>query len=140
MELNLKQKKINCGVPQGYIIGALLFLIYINDLSTVSEACMSILFADDTNMFLTGKNLKTMATVINEELIRVQEWLHCSKLTLNVLKTHYIIFTSRNKCVNDVDIRINDAHIERLYVTKFLGVQIDAQLTWKKHIEYTCKK
>ena len=132
-------EKINCGVPQGSILGPLLFLIYINDLSTVSEACMSILFADDTNMFFTGKNLKTMATVINEELIRVQEWLHCNKLSLNVLKTHYIIFTSRNKCVNDVDIRINDAHIERVYATKFLGVQIDAQLTWKKHIEYTCK-
>ena len=87
---------------------------------------MSILFADDTNMFFTGKNL-------------VQEWLHCNKLSLNVLKTHYIIFTSRNKCVKDVDIRINDAHIERVYATKFLGVQIDAQLTWKKHIEYTCK-
>ena len=115
-------EKINCGVPQGSILGPLLFLIYINDLSTVSEACMSILFADDTNMFFTGNHLKTMATVFNEELIRVQEWLHCNKLSLNVLKTHYIIFTSGNKCVNDVDIRINDAHIERLYATKFLGV------------------
>ena len=133
-------EKINCGVPQGSILGPLLFLLYINDLSTVSEACMSILFADDTNMFFTGKNLKTMAAVINEELIRVQEWLHCNKLSLNVLKTHYMIFTSRNKCINDVNIRINDAHIERVYATKFLGVQIDAQLTWKKHIEYTCKK
>ena len=55
---------------------------------------MSIMFADDTNMFLTGNNLKTMTTVINEELIKVQEWLHCNKLSLNVLKTHYIIFTS----------------------------------------------
>ena len=119
-------EKINCGVPQGSILGPLLFLIYINDLSTVSEACMSILFADDTDMFFTGKNLKTMATVINEELIRVQEWLHCNKLSLNVLKTHYIIFTSRNKCVNDVDIHINDAPTERVYATKFLGVQIDA--------------
>ena len=78
-------EKINCGVPQGSIWGPLLFLIYINDLSTVSEACMSISLADDTNMFFTGKNLKTMATVINEELIRVQEWLHCNKLSLNVL-------------------------------------------------------
>ena len=133
-------EKINCGVPQGSILGPLLFLIYINDLSTVSKACMSILFADDTNMFFTGRDLQTMTKVMNEELINVQEWLHCNKLSLNVLKTHYIIFTSRNKCVNDVDIRIQNVPIERVYATKFLGVQIDAQLTWKNHIEYTCKK
>ena len=107
-------------------------MLYINDLSTVSEACMSILFADDTNMFFTGKNLQTMTTVINEELTKVQEWLYCNKLSLNVLKTHYMIFKSRNKCMNDVDIRINNVKIERVYATKFLGVQIDAQLTWKK--------
>ena len=133
-------EKINCGVPQGSILGPLLFLIYINDLSAVSKACMSILFADDTNMFFTGRDLQTMTKVINEELINVQEWLHCNKLSFNVLKTHYIIFTSRNKCVNDVDIRIQNVPIERVYATKFLGVQIDAQLTWKNHIEYTCKK
>ena len=100
---------------------------------------MSILFADDTNMFFTGKNLQTMTTVVNEELVKVQEWLYCNKLSLNVLKTHYMIFTSRNKCMNVADIRINNVKIERVYATKFLGVQIDAQLTWKKHIEYTCK-
>ena len=61
-------------------------------------------------------------------------------VSLNVLKTHYMIFTSRNKCVSDVDIRINNVQIERVYSTKFLGVQIDAQLTWKRHIEYTCKQ
>ena len=121
-------------------LGPLLFLLYINDLSTVSEACIAILFADDTDMFFTGKNLQTMTTVINEELAQIQEWLYCNKLSLNVLKTHYMIFTSRNKCMNDVDIRINNVKIERVYATTFLDVQIDAQLTWKKHIEYTCKK
>ena len=110
----------NCGVQQGSILGPLLFLIYINDLSTVSKACMSILFADDTNMFFTGRDLQTMTKVINEELINVQEWLHCNKLSLNVLKTHYIIFTSRNKCANDVDILIQNIPIERVYATKFL--------------------
>ena len=120
-----KTEKFKCGVPQGSKLGSLLFLIHINDLSTVSEACMSILFADDTNMF-TGNNIQIMTIVINDELIKVQEWLQCNKFSLNVLKTHYIIFTSRNECVNNVDIRINDAHIERVYATKFLGVHIDA--------------
>ena len=116
-----KTEKNNCGVPQGSILGPILFLLYINDLSTVSEACMSILFADDTNMFFTGKNLQTMTIVINEELVKVQEWLYCNKLSLDVLKIHYIIFTSRNKCMKDVDIRINNVKIERVYATKFSG-------------------
>ena len=51
-----------------------------------------------------------------------------------------MVFTLRNKIVNDVNIMIHNEKIERVYTTKFLGVQIDAQLNWKRHIEYTCKK
>ena len=82
---------INCGVPQGSILGPLLFLIYINDLSTVSSALFSILFADDTNMFDTGKDINLLSKKINEELIKIQEWLRCNKLSLNVSKTHNTI-------------------------------------------------
>ena len=98
------------------------------------------LFADDTNIFITGKNSKEMCDKINEDLENIREWLCCNKLSLNILKTHYIVFTPRNKVVNDIDICINDVRIERVYVTKFLGIQIDSQLNWKKHIDYICKK
>ena len=134
------QEAIKCGVPQASILGPLLFLIYINDLSSVSEACFSILFADDTNMFITGHNVSEMCNQLNADLFRVQEWLHCNKLSLNVLKTHYMIFTPRNKIYDDVSIIINNTKISRVYVTKFLGVQIDSQLSWKMHIDYICKK
>ena len=134
------KEKVKCGVPQGSIWGPLLFLLYINDLTTVSTTSLSVLFADDTNIFMSGKNLPSMAMALNEQLTAIYEWLCCNKLSLNVLKTHYMIFTQRNKKVNDISLYINNVSIERVYVTKFLGVQIDSQLNLKNHIEYTCNK
>ena len=132
--------KVHCGVPQGSILGPIQFLLYINDLTSVSENCFSVMFADDTNTFITGKYMDVLCHQLNEDLRNVQEWLHCNKLSLNVLKTHYMVFTSRNRVIDDIDVKIQGVQIQRVYATKFLGVQIDSQLTWKIHMEYTCKK
>ena len=64
----LSNSEINCGVPQGSILGPLLFLLYINDLATVSEACFSILFADDSNTFISGKDVQAMSEKLNSEI------------------------------------------------------------------------
>ena len=81
-----EREVIQCGVSQGSILGPLLFLIYINDLATVSRNSLPILFADDTNIFLTGKNLSEMTEFLNEDLVNIEEWLRCNRLSLNVLK------------------------------------------------------
>ena len=133
-------KTITCGVPQGSILGPLLFLLYINDLSTVSKDIFSILFADDSNLFVSDKDVNKLTLKMNNALKEVQEWLFCNKLSLNVLKTHYMIFTSSKNMVADQQIRICNTAIDRAYVTKFLGVQIDSKLSWKDHIQHTCKK
>ena len=73
-------------------------------------------------------------------LKKIREWLCCNKLSLNVLKTHYMIFAPRNKIVFDVKIQINCVSIQRVYCSKFLGVIIDPKLSWKNHIDYTCNK
>ena len=131
---------ITCGVPQGSILGPLLFLLYVNDLAVVSNAFWSVLSADDTSLFISGKDAWSMCVTINNDLSKIQKWLYCNKLSLNVLKTHYMIFKARNKTSTDLDIKINEVCIERVYETKFLGVLVDSQLTWKYQIDYTCKK
>ena len=93
-----------------------------------------------SNISITGKDSKEMWDKINEDLENIRERVCCNKLYSNVLKTHYMVSTPRNIIVNDIDICINGACIERVYATKFLGMQIDSQLNWKKHIHYICKK
>ena len=117
-----QKENITCGVPQGSILGPLLFLLHINDLANVSSHGFSILFVDDTNMFISGRNLDVLCNQLNEDLREIQEWLNCNKLSLNVLKTHYMIFTPRNKKIEDIDIQLYGVNIQRVFVTKFLGV------------------
>ena len=88
-------------------------------------------FADDANMFITERNVNEMCNQLNADLFRIQEWLHCNKLALNVIKTYYVTFTPRNKVVDDISIIIDSTKISRVYVTKFWCVQTDSQLSWK---------
>ena len=86
---------ISCGVPQGSILGPLLFLVFINDLHNVSENLFFILFADDSNLLLNGPNLNDLCRQMNTELINVVNWFKMNKLCLNVKKTNFMVFCAK---------------------------------------------
>ena len=91
-----QHKLVSCGVPQGSVLGPLLFLLYVNDLALVSPRLFTILFADDTNMFITGTNLNDIVEELNIELKKIVHWLKVNKLSLNIQKTQYMIFHPKN--------------------------------------------
>ena len=113
------------------------FILYINDIYTVSPNLFFVLFADDTNVLVNGNNLNTLETILNTELQKLNEWLNVNKLSLNVDKTHYIICSSSKKRFNPNNFKLyfNGKELERVPKTKFLGIIIDENLTWKPHIK-----
>ena len=88
---------ITCGVPQGSILGPVLFLLYINDLPKCLDHSIARLFADDTNMTFTGCNIKSIQEQMTSDLNNIFQWLCSNKLTLNVLKTDFMLIGSRQK-------------------------------------------
>ena len=90
-------KDVVCGVPQGSILGPLLFLIYVNDLQYASNLLDPIMFADDTNLFYTEENIKTLFDIVNIELQKISQWFISNKLSLNVTKTKYSFFHKPSK-------------------------------------------
>ena len=132
---------ITCGVPQGSVLGPLLFLLFINDLPNASKHLKFYLFADDTNLYYDSETLDDVIKRVNKGLKHVKRWLHSNRLSLNISKTNYIIFhSSASSVLTDISIKIGKKQISRVKYIKFLGVLLDEHLDARYHIAELSKK
>ena len=156
-------KTIKCGVPQGSILGPLLFILYVNDIVNTTSLLELILFADDTTLLFSHPDIASKVDTINNELKEICNWFKANKLSVNASKTNYMVLGTQNNTSkfgqlnhNDksenlqsnsssnadnvqLNIILDDVSLDRVNSTKFLGVIIDENLTWKKHVDAISK-
>lgn len=130
---------IKYGVPQGSILGPLLFLIYINDLPNAIEHPM-VLFADDSTAIFTNNKNKNLELEIKDSLSKLIHWLTINNLKINLTKTHYMNFKNKNAKSIPLSIVYNNATVSEVTSTKFLGIYIDSNMSWKTHVSSVCSK
>ena len=136
-------KRIVCGVPQGSILGPLLFLLYINDLPDCLEKSTPCLYADYTQIFSSAKDCEELNANLNHDLHNVSQWLVKKKLHHHSAKTKLMYVGSNHslaKIDDELPVMINDQPIPRVHSISCLGVKLDETLNWEEDINMVCKK
>ena len=143
-DIQSRLENISCGVPQGSVLGPLLFLLYINDIHSSVPNSKLKLFADDTSLFTSGKNVNELITETNAALSNLNNWFISNKLSLSIEKTSFSFFSPCNERIQDLNcgrnLILNNTVIKHVNCCKYLGVYIDENMSWLNHVEFVKNK
>ena len=134
------QRTINIGVPQGSILGPILFLIYINDLTNISTTLWPVLYADDTTLLAKNSDYPDLVQSLNVELPKFYRWTTVNRLSISHDKTYKMLFTNRDCSLLNGSIYLNNVLVKSKISEEFLGLVLDDKLKFAKHIDIVCNK
>ena len=138
-----ESRALTCGVPQGTILGPLLFLLYINDLPNCHSHSQPRMFADDTHLTFADNDITKIERHLNDDLTNISQWLIVNKLTLNMSKTEFMVIGSRQRLYTFDSasvLLINGAPVKQVESTKLLVLNTDEHLSWSVHVDAISKK
>ena len=140
-DISSSTRTVNIGIPQGSILGPLLFIIYNNDLPSISDKISTTLFADDTNFSVSHSNYDILVNTLNNELSKILDWTVANRLTINYSKTEAMLFSNRKNAINfENRVSLNGIPLNYVNSARFLGVMIDNNLNFKSHIDNLVNK
>ena len=128
---NSSTNALKFGVPQGSILGPLLFIIYINDLPNIAHDIHFIMYADDANIIITGSNISEIKSKTDNLLKTLSNWVNTNSLKLNLKKTHHMIFSNLGNFT--LNLKLGNETIHQSHQERFLGILMDDKLTWNAH-------
>ena len=132
---------ITSGVPQGSILGPLLFVLFVNDLPIVLERCQIPMYADDTVMYFAASNAQEISSTLTSELAKVNDWLVHNSLFIHQGKTECVLFGTGSRLANaNLSVNIDGKELTRVAEHKYLGVILDESLSWNAHVNYLISK
>ena len=133
---------VSVGVPQGSILGPLLFILHLNDLPSVVVECSILMYADDTVIFYSAPEVSAIQATLVRELQAIDCWFHLNSLFINLTKTEAMLFGTSQKLarINHFSVTINESAIKRVSEFKYLGVILDERLSWNGHVKAIVSK